>query len=508
MVHSLVRSLARRLAPLAIGATALGGAAASSPAAATAVTFHPAISDVQFITASETPPTELQCNSVGRRCFYAKAEEVSYNLPPLYAQGLMGQGQTIVIVDSFGSETIRHDLNVFNTQMGLPHLCGEDGYTCQPGDPTFNELQQGDASTNPNPGKNSTGQESRSAWALEVSLDVEWSHSIAPKANILLVTTPTAETLGVQGFPDFFKAEDYVIQHHMGSVISQSFASAEEAFSSTSSLLNLRYAFQDAQANHVTVFGSSGDGGTSNVIKTPVKNPTTLPNPTVEWPASDPLVTGVGGTYECTNPVVGSRTADQTMPPGRCVGGNPTADRELGWVASGGGYSHVFARPSFQATLPAGSTAIPAGSRGVPDISLQASSATGMLVYITNPGYTGIACPGGTLCSSGWYVVGGTSSSSPQWAGLIAIANQLNQRLHPGSANLGYINPALYNLASNPAKYAADFYDVTHGPANNPAPTAQNPGYPDSAGWDPVTGLGTPNAANLIPDLVAAVSGS
>ena len=508
MVHSLVRSLLRRIAPLAIGAAALGATAAGSPAATAAVTFHPAISDFQFITASETPPTELQCNSVGRRCFFANAEEVSYNLPPLYNQGLMGQGQTIVIVDSFGSETIRHDLNVFNTQMGLPHLCGEAGYTCQPGDPTFSELQQGNTSTNPNPGMNSTGQESRSIWALEVSLDVEWSHSIAPKANILLVTTPTAETLGVQGFPDFFKAEDDVIKAHLGSVISQSFASAEEGFSSFQSLLNLRYAFKDAVANHVTVFGSSGDGGTSNVIKTPTKTTTTIPFPTVEWPASDPLVTGVGGTYECTNPVVGSTTADQTMPPSRCKAGlNPTGDRELGWVASGGGFSHVFARPDFQSTLPAGSTAIPSSSRGVPDISLQASSATGMLVYITNPGYTGITCPDGNPCSSGWYVVGGTSSSSPQWAGLIAIANQLNQRMHPGSANLGYINPALYAIASNPAKYAADFYDVTHGPANNPAPTAQNPGYHDSTGWDPVTGLGTPNAANLLPDLVAAVSG-
>ena len=508
MVHSLVRSLARRIAPLAIGATTIGAAAVSSPAATAAVTFHPNVTDVQFISASETPPTEAQCNSVSRRCFTPTAEEVSYNLPPLYAQGLMGQGQTIVIVDSFGSETIQNDLHVFNNAFNLPHMCGEANYTCQPGDPTFSELQQGNTSTNPNPGKNGTGQENRAAWALEVSLDVEWSHSMAPKANILLVTTPTAETLGVQGFPDFFKAEDFVITHHLGSVISQSFASAEEAFGSSQSLLNLRFAFQDAVANHVTVFGSSGDGGTSNIIKTPVKNPTTLPNPTVEWPASDPLVTGVGGTYECTNPTVGSQTADQTQPPARCKAGlNPTGDRELGWIASGGGYSHVFSRPDFQSTLPAGSTAIPSGQRGVPDIALQASATTGMLVYITNPGYTGIGCPGGTLCSSGWYVVGGTSSSSPQWAGLIAIANQLNQRQHPGSANLGYINPALYKMASNPAMYAADFYDVTHGPANNPSPTAQNPGYPDSTGWDPVTGLGTPNAANLIPDLVATVSG-
>jgi subtilase family serine protease len=501
MVHSLVRSFARRIAPLAIGATTLGAAAVSSPAAAAAVTFHPTVSDIQFIAASETPPTQAQCSSVNRRCFNPTAEENSYNLGPLYAQGLMGQGQTIVIVDSFGSETMRHDLHVFNNAFGLPHMCGEENYVCQPGDPSFSELQQGRTNTNPIPSSNSTGQETHSLWALEVALDVEWSHSMAPKANILLVTTPTAETLGVQGFPDFFKAEDYVIQHHLGSVITQSFASAEEAFNSTQSLLNLRYAFQDAQANHVTVFGSSGDGGTANVIKTPVKSPTAIPFPSVEWPASDPLVTGVGGTYECTNPNTGSLSADPTFPPVQCQN-NPT-QREVGWIGAGGGYSHVFAKPSFQNSLPAGSTAIGA-ARGVPDIALQASSRTGMLVYITNPGYSGIVCPGGQLCSSGWYVVGGTSSSSPQWAGLIAIANQLNHRDHPNSANLGYINPALYAIASNPAKYAADFFDVTTG--NNQAdPTI--PGYNATPGWDPVTGLGTPNAANLIPDLVTAVSG-
>src|SRR4029077_3023481 len=112
MVHSLVRSLARRIAPLAIGATTIGAAAVSSPAATAAVTFHPNVTDVQFISASETPQTEAQCTSVSRRCFTPTAEEVSYNLPPLYAQGLMGQGQTLVIVDTFCRETPNNHLDV------------------------------------------------------------------------------------------------------------------------------------------------------------------------------------------------------------------------------------------------------------------------------------------------------------------------------------------------------------------------------------------------------------
>jgi subtilase family serine protease len=310
---------------------------------------------------------------------------------------------------------------------------------------------------------------------------------MAPLANILLVTTPTAETLGVQGFPNFFNAEQYVINHHMANVISQSFGSAEEGFGSAKSLLNLRSAFVAAQANGVTMFASSGDGGTANIIKTPVKNPRTIPYPTVEWPGSDPLVTGVGGTYLCTDPITGAGV-DNTDPPVNCQ--SPNTAREIGWIAAGGGFSHVFAKPSFQDTLPSGSTAIGA-FRGVPDIASQASSRTGVLVYITNPGYTGINCPSGNPCSSGWYVVGGTSASSPEWAGMTAIADQI------AGHGLGYINPKLYNLANGP-NYSTYFYDVTTG--NNQADPSI-PGYPATTGWDPVTGLGTPNAATLVPAL-------
>jgi hypothetical protein len=107
---------------------------------------------------------------------------------------------------------------------------------------------------------------------------------------------------------------------------------------------------------------------------------------------------------------------------------------------------------------------------------------------------SGTGCGGANPCSIGWYVVGGTSSGSPQWAGLIAIADQMAGR------DLGYINPALYQIASNPAKYASDYFDVTTG--NNQ--TSSIPGYSASPGWDAVTGLGSPNVANLLPDLIAA----
>src|SRR5207237_8218052 len=94
--------------------------------------------------------------------------------------------------------------------FGLPHLCGEAGVTCAPGMPTFRILQiQGSPPPNPPPPSNGTGQESHNLWALEVSLDVEWAHAIAPEADILLVTTPTAEILGVQGFPQMMNAENF-----------------------------------------------------------------------------------------------------------------------------------------------------------------------------------------------------------------------------------------------------------------------------------------------------------
>jgi len=468
--------------------------AGSAPPALAPVLFRPTVSDFHFLSGSETPPTQAQCNSVGRRCFSPSSLQASYNLGPLYALGDQGQGMTIAVVDSFGSDTMSHDLHVFNNAFGLPHMCGEEGVTCSAGMPTFKILQQGAVNTTGQPPNSGTGLETHNLWALEVALDVEWAHSVAPMANILLVTTPTAETLGVQGFPDFFKAENFVIANHMADVISESFASAEEAFASPQSLLTLRYALKAAQAQGVTMFASSGDGGTANSLKTPVKSPTTIPFPTVEWPASDPLVTGVGGTYLCTNANTGVGV-DNVSPPVNCQN---QSNREVGWIASGGGFSHVFARPAFQDTLPAGSTAIPATQRGVPDVSSQASSRTGVLVYITNPGYTGIVC-GTTFCSKGWYVVGGTSASSPEWAAMTALADQIN------GGPLGYINPALYAIGSNPARYAADFYDVTTG--NNGAAAPAIPGYPATTGWDPVTGLGTPNAAVLLPDLVQAVHG-
>ncbi len=470
---------------------------ASAPAAAPALS--PMFSDAQLIVASTTPPTEAQCESVGRRCFTPQAIASAYDYAPLYARGLTGAGTTIAIIDSYGSDTIRHDLHVFDQAFSLQPICGEEGVTCTAGMPNFSllSLQGSPATVAPPSTSNGTGIEDKAAWALEVSLDVEMAHATAPMANIILVTTPTAETLGVQGFPQMMSDIQYIADHHLANVISMSLAAGEPTFmGGTAALLQLRKALVSAAAAGITVLAASGDNGTANTFLQPVgQGGSLIPYPSVEWPASDPLVTAVGGTYLCTDPTA-SATEPRTVtagPPAKCLA-NPT-QAEVGWTFSGGGFSQVFTKPAYQNSLPAGSTAIGA-MRGVPDVSFQASAGTGALVYITLPpdGNSGLIC-GSAPCSTGWYDIGGTSLSTPQWAGLVAIADQLN------GGGLGLINPALYKLGANAGAYANDFYDITTG--NNTADPSVA-GYPATAGWDPVTGLGSPNAANLVPDLVAA----
>jgi subtilase family serine protease len=485
MLRFATRSIVRKLMLPAVAMLGLAPAGA-----APLITAGPAVLPLAqtYHYFGSQPPSPADCAAAGFRCFAPQAIQNTYDLPALYAKGDTGKGQTIAIIDSFGSDTIRTDLNVFSTEFGLPHLCGETGYMCKTGDPTFNELAiQGTPPAISQPPNHGPGMENHALWNGEVTLDVEWSHATAPQANIILVTTPTAETLGVQGLPQMIAAEDYVITHHMATVISQSFASAEEAFASTQSLLNLRYAFMDAVANKVTVLASTGDTGTANGIKEPVKSPRLIPFPTVEWPASDPLVTAVGGTSVCTDAATGL-TVDSTSPPPDCS--NNPGQREVAWnntvndgvpIATGGGYSHVFARPSFQNGVVSGT------ARGVPDVAYQADPFTGVDVYISASGNT-----------PGWYAFGGTSAGSPQWAGLIAIASQIN------GGSLGYINPALYKIGQDATRYGKDFHDITVG--NNQV-NASIAGFSAGAGWDAVTGWGTPDAAKLLPDLVAAVNG-
>jgi subtilase family serine protease len=243
--------------------------------------FVPAVTEVQLISNTTPPPPVSACFAIGIRCFTPQSMTAGYNFGPLYDSGFNGKGKTIAIIDSFGSPTIADDLHTFDVGFGLQPMCGETGVTCTPGMPTFSVLEvQGSPPPVPQPPNNGTGQENHFGWAVEVSLDVEWAHATAPGANIILVTTPTAETLGVQGFPQMMNAVQYVVDHHLADVISMSLSAGEGTFKNgTAALQNLRKALIAAQANGVTVLAATGDNGSANVLKQPVKNPPLIPYP-------------------------------------------------------------------------------------------------------------------------------------------------------------------------------------------------------------------------------------
>src|SRR3954449_3057657 len=154
-VGMLVSTASRAGTALAALALATLSATAVSPPlrAAAAPLFHPTVSDYAQVGTSETPPTEAQCFSVGRRCFTPQTTRAAYNLNPLYRNGFDGTGMTIAVVDSYGSDTMAHDLHVYDQAFGLPSMCGEEGVTRVPGMPTFSQLAlQG------SPATKSTGQ--------------------------------------------------------------------------------------------------------------------------------------------------------------------------------------------------------------------------------------------------------------------------------------------------------------------------------------------------------------
>jgi subtilase family serine protease len=452
----------------ALGSIALvSGLCTAGVTAATAtavVGVQPA--SIRSQLASETqPPTQAQCVAAFTvPCYDAAQIQTAYNEQPLFSHGITGKGETIVIVDSFGSPTIQSDLATFDAQFGLP------------APPAFKIIQPAGAVPPYDPTNSAM-----TGWAGETTLDVEWSHTIAPGANILLVETPVAETEGVAGFPQIVEAENYVINHHLGQVISQSLDATEQTFPSTASLLRLRSAYVNAFAHRVTVLAASGDTGASNYSN--VAGTLLYTHPVVGWPASDPLVTGVGGTQLSLN-ASGQRTApDQVW--------NDTYNTSLQEVffgdagpnplATGGGKSSVFSRPWYQN----GVANVVGRSRGVPDVAM--SGACSGLVD-TYQSFGGEA--------AGWYVDCGTSEASPLFAGIVALTDQV------AGHSVGFINPALYALS---AEHAPGLVDVTQG--NNTVGFTQNgtlytvQGYSAGRGYDLASGVGTVNAALFVPEL-------
>jgi subtilase family serine protease len=424
-----------------LAATATTAASVSAaPAAGHAVKPIPAVSGHVMAANLSFPPDTAYCRAnLGISCYSPIQYRQAYDINPLYASGVTGKGRTIAIIDAFGSPTIANDLAVFDANYGIPappslQIIAPVG-AIPPFDPTNSDMR---------------------SWATETTLDVEYAHAMAPDANILLVETPVAETEGVTGFPEMMAAENYVINNGLADVISQSFGATENTFPNTQSLLDLRYAFQNAAAHNVTVLGSSGDTGATN-YQLDLENLYSFP--VNSWPSSDPLVTSVGGT-QLDLDADGNRLA-------------PDQAWNDGFGATGGGLSQVFGRPAYQATV----QSVVGNSRGTPDISASAAVDGGAIFYYSfQPSRIG------------WHIVGGTSEAAPLFSGIVAMAAQL------AGHRLGQINPQLYHMQ---ASHRDGIVDITTGDNSFAGVT----GYPATPGYDLSTGVGTFDAAKFVPQL-------
>jgi subtilase family serine protease len=417
-----------------------GEALSAAPAV---VTDYRHVKGVRFVSSKgDAPPTDATCRALyGSPCYSPQEMQVGYGVSELLADGYDGAGQTIVIVDSYGSPTIAADLAQFDADYGLPdppsfQVISPLGTV--PFDPTSSDMQ---------------------GWAFETTLDVQWAHAMAPGASIVLLTSPVSETEGVQGFPEFIALETYNLDHDLGKIVSQSWAATENTLFDDAGkqvIADFEAVYARARHEHVTVFAGAGDNGTQNQE---VDGVTFYSFPTVCYPASSPNVTAVGGT---------SLTLD--------VNGNYQSEVVWnGYGASGGGVSQYFAEPSWQLLLPAADQRILGGHRGLPDVTYNADPVTSILVYLSIPGIP-----------PGYYSIGGTSEGSPQWAGLAADFNQIAGR------PLGYLNTKLYTLGEL-GLLKPVLHDITVG--NNAYGGVA--GYDATAGWDPASGWGSPKLAGL-----------
>jgi len=330
--------------------------------------------------------------------------QAAYGLNGLYAEGYDGRGQTIGIIDWCGSLTIQSDANAFSAQFGLPKLTSSNfAITYVPKVSTCQAMDQ-----------------------VEINIDVEWAHAIAPGANINLIVPPSAS------FTDVDEAEFTAVTYGLANVLSGSYGSIE-SFTPTTILETENLINEIAAVSGISANFSSGDDGDFSFLGIP---------PTVSAPADSPYATAVGG-------VTLALKADNSIAWQAGWGNNETLLAEEGFVfdpplffgfigGSGGGPSNCvyvdanfnclsgFPKPSYQNKLPG-------QFRQVPDISWLADPFTGGVIAISVPFQ---------IPSLTWQVWGGTSLSCPMFSALWAIANQ------EAGAPLGLAAPYLYSLAA------------------------------------------------------------
>jgi subtilase family serine protease len=390
-------------------------------------------------TAGSAAPAPLNCAPSGlapEPCYSPRAYQAAYGVAPLLRRGITGRGETVAIFAlaqtpaSHGSVTdIRRDLAAFDTTFGLPRA-RLHAVTAVAGSPTpylSNVEELGDA---------------------------EMVHAFAPGATLDIILVPAD---AVSSPANFAAAITKAVRESAAlhaAVLSISAGGGERAFT-RGEVAAMHAALEQARDQHVTVLGSSGDGGA--LPGGPVPASAASRTVQVSMPTADPLVLGVGGTLL------------DTTPGGAYLGEMAWNDNTEG---SGGGYSALFPRPSYQDSL-----ARARATRGVPDVSANADPYGQMAVEWSFGQLRGDT---------------GTSSSAPLWAGVIALADQQAGR------HLGFVNPALYAIGRSRAYHRA-FHDVITG--GNSVVTAAGvcTGYNAGPGWDPVTGWGSPDAQYLVP---------
>lgn len=364
-----------------------------------------------------------------------------------FPANLDGTGQTIVVVEAYGSPSIGPDLDSFDQVFGIAKA------------PSFQIINVD--------GTGVTGSGDTFGWALETSLDVEYAHAMAPGASIVLAVAATDNNFDINA------AEAKVLPRYPGAIVSQSFGDWETDATAGTSFAEQHRIFMAAVQAGDTLVASTGDSGATFTRLAGTTSPALA-----SYPASDPLVTSVGGTQG--NPYPGGLEVAGHYG-GESVWNEPQLDQ-----ATGGAPSLLFRAPSWQRPVTGYRT------RTIPDVAYNAAIEGGVqIVFGSNMG-----------------VVGGTSAGPPQWAAIFALANQA--RTERGLGSLGAANATLYKLAgqqmrsrdSGDSQAPRLFHDIVTG--NNRLDSTV--GFDAAPGYDLATGWGTPDVANLVAALAQSTS--
>ena len=391
-------------------------------------------------------------------CYAPALFRVEYGIPPLLVRGIDGRGETVTVLavaPSPGAPSpsatvapppgvtpasdIRQDLAAFDGMFRLPTARVQVVITL-------------------------AGAGSPWKAADEEVQDAEIVHMLAPAAALRVVLLPSdALDSAANATAGMLAGLRLAVSGTDVALISFSLG---EHYFTKAQVTQMHSILLGAAAHHVTVIAGSGDNGgfsDADFGDTAVKE--------VSLPASDPLVLAAGGTTLNGNLSAGFYIGETVW--------NGQAGLVLTSGASGGGFSHLYARPAYQDGVQGTST-----MRGVPDVAGEADQESGW-TFVINGG------------SERWIMpASGTSASASLWGGLMALADQYAHH------DLGFVNPAIYRIARS-SRYHQAFHDITTGSNIVNTPPVGMGGYQAGPGWDPATGWGSPDAQVLVPLLAA-----